>query len=120
MKIKVFKTSETELANDFIKDVDLIGDNPVQVTSDNEIVIFYLEKEHYEEGYAKRVMESLKRNLFHEEMRLISIELEVQLAIRKNEKELIENKEEQLKASKENIELLKKKIAAYEQKFGDN
>lgn len=76
MKIKTFKSSEE--ANEFIDNHVLLDDGAVQVTGSGDIVVFYKEhKDKFKEQFIDEMIEGLKRNLFYEETRLITIQAEV-------------------------------------------
>lgn len=132
MKIKVFGTGEYEKANEFIAGVELL-ESGVQVTSDRQIVIFYNDKESYKTTYITSMLEKLRRNVFHEEILLISKKIELEQAQKEQgelsdkspEGKFVKEKKKELKTVETNIELFRTKINAYEEKLntihkGDN
>jgi len=75
MQVKTFSLSQEEEANKFIDSV-VVSDGGVQVV-DNTIVVFYTaEKDIYERVFVTEMVDNLKRNLFHEEIRKIANEAE--------------------------------------------
>lgn len=116
MKVKTFRLNEEDKANEFIQSVVLLDEGSVQVTSDNTIVIFYKEfKENYESYFVAEMIESLKRNLFHEQIRAASFEAEIEVYRDKGGKS--EGFDDVLKRSREateNIRMFENKIAALE------
>ncbi len=114
MQIAIFKT-EAE-ANAFIPTVELTEQGSVQVTTDNNIVVFYNgTKETYKERFIDRMLEGLRNNLFHEEVRLIAATAEVDS--RKEKRTNMKGFDDVLTKQKDaetNIEIFKSKIAALE------
>lgn len=122
MKIKIFTTAEEDQINDFIGKVKVSEQNGIQITSDHEVVIFYEEtQEEYKPKYLKRLLENLQKEVFHEEIRLISLKADLEKAIEQQgdysdkspEGKVRKEKEKSIKTSEENIELFRTKIDLY-------
>lgn len=78
MQVKTFSLRDEAEANKFINDHVLLEEGSVQVTSDNTIVIFYkAHKDEYQDVFVSEMLQGLKRNKFHEEVRLAAMEAEV-------------------------------------------
>lgn len=109
MFVAQFKTAEE--TNDFIKTVVLSDSNPVQNNGEDFIVFYEATKETYEEVFYNRMIEGLTRNLFHEELRLASIQAEVDaLESGKDGEKLVESKK-RLDEAKSNINIFETKIS---------
>tara|TARA_R110000782_G_scaffold11199_1_gene34347 strand:+ start:697 stop:1059 length:363 start_codon:yes stop_codon:yes gene_type:complete len=116
MNIKVFKTTEAEAANTFIKSVVLLEEGSVQVTGNGDIVIFYRETlENYNDSFVAEMVANLKRNLFHEQVRKVAIDSEIEVAKEHGMKS--DRFDETLGRQKEatkNIQMFEDKITALE------
>lgn len=116
MKIKTFALEDQKAANDFIDSAVLLPDGAVQVTGSNNIVIFYEEtKDKYEKYFVDNMLSSLKKNLFHEQVRQASAQAEVDYykangGKSNNFDKAIKN----VKESTDNIEVFEAKITALE------
>lgn len=116
MKLKTFPLSKEAEANDFIQSVVLMQEGSIQVTSNNEIVIFYQEtKEDYQTHFVDNMIESLKRNLFHEQVRKASLDLEVEIYKEKGGKsDDFDSAIKRQKEARDNINLFEAKIKGLE------
>lgn len=120
MKIKVFNINQYEEVNDFTKNVELLEDGAIQVSSEGNIIVFYREGEEYKEKYIENIINSLKKNIFHEEIKIIATEQELayaeELAEGKSEKspeyKVVKQKQKTLNDSHEYIEVKKRTIDA--------
>lgn len=115
MKIKIFNTNQESEVNQFIDDNVLTDEGAIQVTADGKVVIFYrASKENYNQAFIIEMLEGLKRNLYHEEVRQVVINAEYEQAKEKgtsypNFDDLAKKKnecEEQIKKFNTKIEAL--------------
>ena len=123
MKVKVFDTGNTQALNEFISTVDLMGEAPIQVTSEHEIVVFYQDKlnpTEYKLDEATKSIDQLRKNLVVNELNLMNFEIELELAMKNSTSEVRVNKRALVKTAKENIELITLKIKAHEGIIKDN
>lgn len=116
MKVKTFPLSQEQKANEFIDSVVLVEEGAVQVTSDNTIVVFYkAPKETYQEHFVNEMLESLHRNLFHEQIRKYAVDAELQEYKDKGGKtEGFDDVIKRQKEANDNIRMFEAKIAALE------
>lgn len=114
MNIQIFKNVSE--ANKFINTVELAEQGGVQVTADGSVAVFYLgDKETYNDRFLTRMIEGLKQNMFHEEIRLASATAEVET--RKDKGTNLKGFDSALEKQKEaqlNIDIFKAKIDALE------
>lgn len=113
MKIKVFKTSDYEEVNKFIKKVDL-AENGIQVTSENEIVIFYHEKlssKQLRKAELERTIEQLEKNIIFNELNKEGFAIEANLASPEKQADKAVN----LSKANEQAELFTKKLKRYKE-----
>lgn len=114
MQIAIFSTQEE--ANTFIPTVELTEQGAVQIMPDGKIAVFYNgTKETYQARFIERMLEGLKNNLFHEEVRLAAATAEVES--RKEKGTNLKNFDGALEKQKEaqaNIDIFKAKIDALE------
>lgn len=105
-----------EEANEFIKDHILLDEGAVQVTSNNEIVIFYKShKDEYRAWFKDQMIDSLKRNLMYEEVRLVAANAEVSHYKEHGAKSTeFDTALKNARESEDNIKTFKAKIAALE------
>jgi len=120
MKVKTFSLSQEAEANEFIKTV-VLTEGGLQVV-DDKIVIFYADtKENYSEGFVATMLESLKRNLFHEQVRKVAGDAEYEYRKEKgtNRKGFDEAQDKQ-REIEDNIAMFEAKIASLESWTANN
>ena len=79
MKVKTFNIKDEEKVNQFIDTVDLGEKGSVQLADGETFVVFYeTEKDKYEEYFSNRMITGLKNNLFHEKLRKMAVDAEVE------------------------------------------
>ena len=115
MKIQVFKTDEFAKANDFIKTVDL-HEQGVQVSSDNEIIIFYNDKlsdKDFKIDLLEKAIDRVEKNIIHNELNKVGFVIEANKA----EPEKKVEKAELLSRANKNDELFKEQLKAYKKQL---
>ena len=122
MKVKTFSLSKEQEANEFIDSVVLVEEGAVQVTSDDTIVIFYKEtKENYQKHFVDEMLDSLRRNLFHEQIRKHALDAEVkQYTDNGGKSESFDDAMKRQKEASDNIHMFESKIAALESWTANN
>lgn len=116
MKIQTFNVTDFEKANDFMQSVVMVEDGAVQVAGNN-IVIFYKDtKEQYRKTFIAEMIESLKRNLYHEQVRQVAIQADVEVHRDKGGKaDDVETTLERSRQATDNIRKFEAKITALEE-----
>lgn len=139
MHIKVFKLEQEKEVNEFVG-TQIVPDNGIQVTSDGNVIVFYEEDQ---KGYLNKLIKNIERELFYENIRLVSAEIELEKAkaeisiedvvedvqvtktghhkaVKQSEAQtLVSKKEEAVQLCKDHIELFKTKIDAYKSKLAE-
>jgi len=115
MQVKVFKLSEEAEANKFMETVVLAQEGAVQVV-DDKIVIFYADtKENYEAGFVDSMLENLKRNLFHEQVREVATQAEYDYRKDKGTNQKgFDEAQDKIKEVTDNVAMFETKIAGLE------
>jgi len=115
MQVKVFKLSEEAEANKFMETVVLTQEGAVQVV-DDKIVIFYADtKENYEAGFVESMLENLKRNLFHEQVREVATQAEYDYRKDKGTNQKgFDEAQDKIKEVTDNVAMFETKIAGLE------
>ena len=116
MKVKLFDIKDTEAVNEFIDSHVLLEDGAVQVTSDGIVVFYKASKEEYPQTFLSEMIENLKRNKYHEEVRLAAMSAELEVYKDKGGKST--DFDEVLKKQKDathNIRLFDSKITSLEE-----
>ena len=123
MYIKSFQLSDEEAINKFVDEVELVESSAVQVTGEGTVCVFYMGyKKDYQTRFLTRLIEGLNNNLFNENIRLESAIIEFQeaeeqqgeLSNKSPEGKVTKEKNKEVAASHENINVLRKKIELYE------
>lgn len=76
MQVKVFELSEEKKANKFIDSVVLPEQGAIHVVDDKIVVFYESSTEDYESFFIDRMIDNLKRNLFHEKVRKAATDAE--------------------------------------------
>ena len=109
MYVAEFKTADE--VNKFVETVVLSDQSPVQHNGENFIVFYEAKKDGYQDHFIARMKEGLARNLFHEEVRKVALDAEVDeyKEIGTNNNSFDDVKKRQKEAD-ENIKIFKAKI----------
>ena len=116
--IKTFKLGEDKKINDFLETV-FVEQGGVQII-DQTVVVTYQEKEEYKKGFVDNMIDQLTKKIAEEEVLLDSRKIDLAFAQEKEDKKVIEEKEKSVQTCEEGIEVLKRKLAHYEQLKGNN
>ena len=114
MLVAEFKTADE--VNSFTKDVVLSSDNSIQHNGENFIIFYEATKDKYEEVFINKMLDGLNRNLFHERVRLASLDAEVnEFKDKGGKSQVFDDVLKRQKEAKDNIRLFEAKIAGLQE-----
>lgn len=122
MKVKVFPLAQEQEANEFIQSHVLLDEGAVHITGEGIVVFYQSTKEEYGEYFRLQMIDNLKRNLLHEQIRQAANDAEYE-SMKVEGRSTYPEFDEAGKKQKEivqNIKNFEAKIAALESWTADN
>jgi hypothetical protein len=135
MNVQIFPLIDTDAVNQFVLDNN-VEDTNINVTSEG-VVVYYEDETTFKKAYLSKLIRNLEREVFFEETRLLSAQIELAKALREieiddvvdgvtvtktgkhktpkvtPEQSLIEKKRQNVELCLTHIELFKEKVDAY-------